>query len=616
MGGDGPRRGPPSGVRVAVPSGPATPARPELCGPVDVCVAVPRLELDRPFTYLLPEDSGAGVGSLVSVKFHGRTVRGWVLGSATETTTARLLPVQRVRSPVPFFDGDRLRLLRWVSERYVTPLCTVIERSHPPRVAAEERAWTGERPGRAGLPGGVARTPALAGHEARLLDPGATTWLRPLPGDEGEACVRSVLACLAAGRRAIVLVPEADPVPATAAAVLDAAGERGVWFAGGDERERYRSWLRIAAGAVDVVVGTRPAVFAPLRDLGLVWVSREVHPAHREERAPYYHVRDIGMARAEFEGAACVLSALSPSVETAVAARAGVVRVARPARQAERAAAPLVETTPPKAEDRSPRLAALLKPARTAVLIVSRTGYGVARVCRQCGEPARCAVCGGAIVVDDEVATCRTCEAAGRCARCGGTRFGIERGGVQRIAEWAAAVAPSTRVQVGTAEAVKDVGPRTVDLVGLLDPDRALARPGLHAGEQALAVWMEAAAWAGPRARGGRVLAQTREPAHHAIQALVRWEPAPFLLAEADRRAAAGFAPERHLFRVTAAGAGAEVEAHLRAAGAHPVLSTMGEDLTICLVAVEPGDLRGFRDHVVRLVADGIIRRVEADPHL
>ena len=88
-----------------------------LAGPVDVCVAVPKLTLDRPFTYLLPEDAGAGMGSLVSVPFHGRTARGWVLGPAGDIPDGRLLPVRAVRSPVRFFDPTRLALLRWVSER-------------------------------------------------------------------------------------------------------------------------------------------------------------------------------------------------------------------------------------------------------------------------------------------------------------------------------------------------------------------------------------------------------------------------------------------------------------------------------------------------------------------
>src|SRR5207253_2531943 len=124
------------------------------------------------------------------------------------------------------------------------------------------------------------------------LDAERVTWVRPLPGEEGSSCAEAVAACLAEGRRALVLVPEAEPVPFTAAEALHAAGDRGVLFAGGDARARYRTWLAIASGRWDVVVGTRPAVFAPLRDLGLVWVSREVHPGHREERAPYYHVRE------------------------------------------------------------------------------------------------------------------------------------------------------------------------------------------------------------------------------------------------------------------------------------------------------------------------------------
>jgi len=187
---------------------------------------------------------------------------------------------------------------------------------------------------------------------------------------------------------------------------------------------------------------------------------------------------------------------------------------------------------------------------------------------------------------------------------------------VQRIAEWVRSAAPATAVEVGTAEAVKDRGPRRVDVVGLLDPDRGLTRPGLRAGEQALAIWMEVAAWAGPRSAGGRVLAQTREPGHPAVQALVRWEPVPFLLAEAERRAEAGFAAGRPVFRVTASGADGDVAALLREAGGAPILSTPAGDQTICLVSVRPDGTRRFREGMVRLVADGIVRRVEADPHL
>ena len=110
-----------------------------LSGPVAICVDRPLLALDRPFTYELPAGLGAGVGSLVQVPFHGKAIRGWVLGT-TDDIPARMLPVRKVVSPVRFFDASLLGLLRWVSERYVAPLASVIARAVPPRVAGEEVA--------------------------------------------------------------------------------------------------------------------------------------------------------------------------------------------------------------------------------------------------------------------------------------------------------------------------------------------------------------------------------------------------------------------------------------------------------------------------------------------
>jgi primosomal protein N' (replication factor Y) (superfamily II helicase) len=612
------------------------------------------LSLDRPFTYLLPSDEEAGTGSLVSVPFHGRTLKGWVLGPAGEVPEGRLLPVRKVRSAVRFFDPSMLALLRWMADRYIAPLSTVIERSHPPRVASEE--GSGGPAGavdagtprvltslcaRGGLPGyapppspaTVVANPAWAqllsryGGEAPLLEAGTTSWLRPLPREEAEVCVAAVAACLTRGRRAIVLVPEADPLPATAAAVLEAFGPVALAFLGGDGRERYRTWLQIQDSRFDVVVGTRPAVFAPLSGLGLLWVSREVHPGHREERSPYFHSSEVAMARARIHGAACVLASLSPSAETVAGVDGGSIRSARPSRALERTSAALVETTPPEGEDRSARLGALLKRVRSAALIVSRRGYGVARVCRSCGEPAACAFCRGPIVIEGGSAVCLVCRRPGECAVCGNRTFGVERGGAEHIAEWAARISPLPveqdsgehpmpgrgRIVVGTAATVKDVGPLELDLVAILDPDRALSRAGRHAGEQALATWMEAAAWAAPRQAGGRVLVQTRRTGHPAIQALVRSEPVPFLRAEAALAKEAGFPPGYPVFRIAGTRG---LEDRLRQAGAATVLSTDEEKASLCLVAVPPDTFEAFRGKVRRLAIEGAVTRVDAEPQL
>jgi primosomal protein N' (replication factor Y) len=270
-----------------------------LSGPVSVCVDRPLLSLDHPFTYDLPEELRAGVGSLVQVPFHGKTIRGWVLG-ATDDVPPRMLKVRTTVSEVRVFDPSMLDLFRWVSERYVSPLASVIARSRPPRVAGEEVAVAS-----GGILAALAppSTPLREdpasfrsyGHAAELRaalrDGSGSFVLRPAPEDEVAVAVEAVTATLGGGRTAMVLVPEADPLPATAAAVRDACGGSVVMFLGGDKRERYRMWLDIRLGKYACVIGTRPAVFAPLSNLGLIYVSRESHAQHREERSPRYHVR-------------------------------------------------------------------------------------------------------------------------------------------------------------------------------------------------------------------------------------------------------------------------------------------------------------------------------------
>jgi primosomal protein N' len=165
---------------------------------------------------------------------------------------------------------------------------------------------------------------------------------------------------------------------------------------------------------------------------------------------------------------------------------------------------------------------------------------------------------------------------------------------------------------VGTAAAVHDLPPVRLDLVGILDPDRALGRSDLHGPEQVLAVWMEAAAWAGPKRAGGRVLLQTRHPDAGAVQALIRWDPLPFLARAGRDRAAGGFPPNHPTFRLDGPADG--LADRLRTLGVVTLLETPMSTGTVCLVAVRPAALRAFREGVLDLVARGAITRVEAEP--
>jgi primosomal protein N' (replication factor Y) len=600
----------------------------ELSGPVSVCVDRPVLSLDRAFTYDLAPGMGAGIGSLVQVPFHGRPVRGWILGPTREVP-ARMLAVTKLVSPVRFFDEQLLEVLRWVSERYVASLASVIGRTYPPRVASEEvggaalgAAGRDAAPRDPAPPGDAGRLDSYRGGPALLkaLDGGAGAFvLRPAPEDEQRVVVEAVDATLGSGRSAIVLVPELEPLPATAAAVLDAFGGRAVLFAGGSRRDRYRTWLDIASAMYDVVVGTRPAVFAPCRQLGLVYVSRESHAGHREERSPYYHVRDVGVARARIAEAVCVAEAICPTTEVA---SLGMPEVAPDGRWW-----PPVEVVKPGPEGRAPRLVSALRAARRAFVYSPLPGAGIARMCRSCGEPAACAACGGVLRAVEGAVLCAVCGADGRCARCGSTAFRVAPGGAERVEQWAARAAgvPVRRVRgdgevsppasggevvVGGLEAVKDFGSLGLDLVGILDADLAARRPGLSSQERSLASWMEAAGWASP---SGRVIVQTRSPNDPAVQALVAGNPVRFHRAETRRRAQAGFPPGCAVFRVVGTAELSTEVARLRAITSL-VTELRGE--TICLLALDPVDVPAFGRTMRALAERGVVGRVEAEPHL
>jgi hypothetical protein len=193
------------------------------------------------------------------------------------------------------------------------------------------------------------------------------------------------------------------------------------------------------------------------------------------------------------------------------------------------------------------------------------------------------------------------------------------RGGVERVQEWAAALSPVPvkealpgrgRIVVGGASSVKDVGSPELDLVAILNADVSAALPGLYAAERTLAVWMEAAAMA---ARNGRVIVQSRHAKDPAIQSLVSGNPERFHRSEIRRRAEAGFPLGAAVFRVTGT---AELPHALEALMPTNLLVTSTHDETICLLTLDRERISDFGAEARRLATDGLITRVEAEPHL
>jgi len=544
---------------------------------VQVLVDVPLFHLDRPFTYRVPETlrDAVHLGSRVKVPFGGRRrVDGWVVGRADELP-ADARDLLRVVSPLPAFGPGELELLRWVADRYAGTVVDALRLAVPPRVAAVDAAVAGDAPeaagaapARSGEPAPPAAPPAAAppgpavaeaGHDP-LVDlaaggrAGAVYW-RPLPGEDRGARVTALVeAALAAGRGAIVVTPEVAAGSAVGDAVRKAFPDAADLASDLSDRRRYRAWAELRRGRRLVVVGGRSAVLAPLPALGCVVIDDEANFAHKEQRTPRFHAREVALRRAARGRALCVLTGTVPSPEALAAMQAGQCRLLRPDRAAERHARPLVEVVDP--DDEGPTAARLHPRALAAV-----------RAALQRGESAYVLVPRRGAADPAEPGARTAGQVAAELARIlpGAPVWRLDREVVDpgAMPPWAG---QRPGVVVGTVAGVKDhpplTGCRTVVVVGA---DTALGQAEVRAAEDAYRTWSRAAAWCGPgRASAGRLVLQTRHGGHHAVQALVRWDPEFFWRHELPRRVELRFPPARRL--VLAEGPVPEEAAAARAA--------------------------------------------------
>ena len=446
-----------------------------------------------------------------------------------------------------------------------------------------ERAYAAPDPGPwAHYPAGAAFLAAIAAGRAPRAAWSAT------PGQGWpQAIATAVAAAAAAGRGAIVVVPEAADLARVDAALTSVLGsDRHVALSADlGPAQRYTRWLAVLRGAVRVVVGTRAAMFAPVRDLGLVVLWDDGDDLHAERRAPYPHAREVLALRAHRCGAAALIGGFSRTAEMTQLVEAGWARTLRADRGEVLGHLPAVRAAGDDSElarDEAARAARLpsvaLRAARDAlargpVLVqVPRRGYLAAIGCARCREQARCADCGGPLALESAraAAHCRWCgrPAAGwHCPRCQATGIRALVTGARRTAEELGRAFPTVavrmsggdkrlvRVPASPALVVATPGAEPAADGGyagalLLDAHALLGRADLRAGEEALRRWMNAAALVRPRAADGIVVVLA-DAALPAVQALIRWDPVTHAQRELSDRAELGFPPAVRMASVT-----------------------------------------------------------------
>ncbi|MEU5207023.1 primosomal protein N' [Streptomyces pseudogriseolus] len=586
------------------------------------------LHLDRYFDYAVPEelDAEAQPGVRVRVRFGagrhrvqggrregGGLIDGFLIERRAESDySGPLAALAQVVSPERVLDEELLGLARAVADRYAGSLADVLQLAVPPRNARAERRPSPEPlpPPPAPEAGSWARYeqgPAFLESLASGGSPRAV-W-NALPGPLWcEEIARAVAATLSSGRGALVVLPDGRAVARldTALTGLLGEGRHAVLTADAGPEKRYARWLAVRRGSVRAVIGTRAAMFAPVRDLGLVAVWDDGDDNHSEQHAPQPHAREVLLLRAAQDRCGFLLGGWSCTVEAAQLVDTGWARPLQAARERVRAAAPLVRTVGDQdvARDEAARAARLPTLAWQAVreglrhgpvlVQVPRRGYVPRMACATCRAPARCRHCSGPLQAhgsgDLRCGWCGRTESGWHCPECGGFRLRAQVVGARRTAEELGRAFPAVPVRTSGREHVLDTVPGTPAVVVstpgaepvaeggyaaalLLDGWAMLSRPDLRAGEDALRRWMGAASLVRPQPEGGTVVV-VAEPTLRPVQALVRWDPAGYAVRELGERGELGFPPVSRMAAV--AGPGEAVADFLRAVDLPPQAEVLG----------------------------------------
>jgi primosomal protein N' (replication factor Y) len=380
-----------------------------------------------------------------------------------------------------------------------------------------------------------------------------------------EIYMRAMSKALSLGRSAMMLVPEIALTPVFSRRLRARFGDQvAIFHSSLQKGERYDEWTRVRNGDARVVIGTRSAVFAPVKNLGLIVVDEEHESSYRQQESPYYNARDVAIVRAQKESATVVLGSATPSLESFHNARKGKYHfIALPERIGARpmAQAKIIDMRNVFVRHGKPRVFSdeLLEAIREthergeqSIILLNRRGYSSFILCRSCGETVQCPNCDVTLTYhrSERVIVCHYCnhrEAVPRvCPSCGKKYIYYVGEGTEQLEEMLKLLFPALRVAridrdttarrkvfeqtlvdfsagridtlVGTQMLAKGHDFPNVTLVGVVSVDAGLALPDFRSAERTFQLITQVAGRAGRGDRPGRVLIQTYHPYHYALR--------------------------------------------------------------------------------------------------
>ena len=416
-----------------------------------------------------------------------------------------------------------------------------------------------------------------------------------------EIYLQAIRIAVERGRSAIVLVPEISLTPQTVerfkGRFAEGADLVAVLHSHLSEGERHDEWHKINSGRARIVIGARSAVFAPLKNLGLIVVDEEHESTYKQEEAPRYHARDVAFVRAKIEKCVVLLGSATPSLESYHNAVTGKYLLGSLTQRVDENQMPLMRIVDLRQERRKAKAAAILSEKLRAaigdrlekkeqtILFLNRRGFSTSLLCSNCGEARQCPNCSVALTFHRHMArlSCHLCGHTAavpkKCPACGQDALIYAGFGTEKVESTVAQIFPTAAVKrmdadsmtrkdayretllsfragkidilVGTQMIAKGLHFPNVTLVGIINADLALHLPDFRAGERTFQLLTQVAGRAGRGERPGEVFVQTYTPFSPSIQFARHHDFAGYFEQELEFRERCDFPPFKHAVLIT-----------------------------------------------------------------
>ncbi len=411
-----------------------------------------------------------------------------------------------------------------------------------------------------------------------------------------EVYMQAMAQILENGKSVIVLVPEISLTPQTASRFIGRFGERvAVLHSRLSDGERFDQWHRIQKGDADIVIGPRSAVFAPVKQLGLLIIDEEHSDSYKSDTAPRYHAREVAQKRTELANCPLILGSATPSLESFFQAQKGSYKLlSLPSRVLDRKM-PEVHLVDMREELKqgnrtifSERLrsaiAERLEKREQIILFLNRRGHSKYVFCRTCGYAERCENCSISLTFHFETKklVCHHCghkrDTHPSCPDCGSPAidyFGRRGFGTETVEREVQKAFPTANIKrfdadstakknahqhiledfqhqkidilIGTQMVAKGLDFPNVTLVGVIVADTALNLPDFRASEQTFSLLTQVAGRSGRAEVAGEVIIQTYMPDHYCISAAQTHDYVDFYEKEVEARSALQYPPFSHV---------------------------------------------------------------------